>query len=150
MFTPKKILVPMDFSVYADDALKQAIDIAKQHKAVIYLLHVIDEGFHKTGVDFNLDESIMRKISEERLRNAQEKLEDEVKNINEEHSGIKIVYDVRSGIPYEEIIREQEEKHIDLIVIASHGKTGIMENMLGSVVGKVIKRVKCQVLLIKG
>ena len=148
MFTPKKILVPIDFSVYADNALKQAIGIAKQHKAVIYLLHVIDEGFHKTGVDFSLDEAIMQKIAEERLSRAKEKLEAEVTGINEEHDGIKIVYDVRSGIPYEEIIKEQQEKDIDLVVIASHGKTGIMENMLGSVVAKVLKRVKCQVLLV--
>jgi nucleotide-binding universal stress UspA family protein len=62
---------------------------------------------------------------------------------------MEIVYDVRRGIPYEEILKEQEEKGIDLIVIASHGKTGILKNLLGGVVDKVVKRAKCQVLLVR-
>jgi nucleotide-binding universal stress UspA family protein len=68
---------------------------------------------------------------------------------DDNHSGIEIAYDAKRGIPYEEILKEQEEKGIDLIVIASHGKTVILKNMLGGVVDKVIKRAKCQVLLIR-
>ena len=55
MFSPKKILVPTDFSVYADNALKQAIDVAKQNKAKIYLFHVIDDGFQQCAVDYCLN-----------------------------------------------------------------------------------------------
>ena len=148
MFAPKKILVPTDFSVYSDNALKQAIDIAKQNKAKIYLFHVIDDGFQQCAVDYCINEGDVQKILKESIKNAQDKLHQEVKKITDS-SKIEIVYDAKRGIPYEEILKEQEEKGIDLIVIASHGKTGILKNLLGGVVDKVIKRAKCQVLLVR-
>lgn len=149
MFAPKKILVPTDFSVYADNALKQAIDVAKQNKAKIYLFHVIDDGFQQCAVDYCLDEGTVQKILKESIKNAKEKLQQEAKKITDNNSSIEIVYDTRRGIPYEEILKEQEEKGIDLIVIASHGKTGILKNLMGGVVDKVMKRAKCQVLLVR-
>ena len=149
MFAPKKILVPTDFSTFADSALKQAIDIAKQNKAKIYLLHVIDDGFQQCAVDYCLDEGDVQKIYKDSIKNAKDKLKQEAKKITDKHSGIEIVYDTIRGVPYEEILKEQEKKGIDLIVIASHGKTGILKNLLGGVVDKVIKKAKCQVLLVR-
>jgi universal stress protein A len=149
MFTPKKILVPTDFSVYADNALKQAIDLAKQYNAKIYLFHVIDDGFQQCTVDYCLNEGDVQRILKESVKNAQDKLQQEAKNITDNHSSVEIVYDTIRGIPYEEIIKEQEEKGIDLIVIASHGKTGILKNLLGGVADKVLKRAKCPVLLVR-
>jgi nucleotide-binding universal stress UspA family protein len=149
MFAPKKILVPTDFSVYADNALKQAIDIAKQNKAKIYLFHVIDDGFQQCAVDYCIDEGAVQKILKDSIKNAKEKLQQEAKKVTDGDSSLEIVYDTKRGIPYEEILKEQEEKGIDLIVIASHGKTGILKNLLGGVVDKVMKRAKCQVLLVR-
>jgi nucleotide-binding universal stress UspA family protein len=149
MFAPKKILVPTDFSVFADNALKQAIDIAKQNKSKIYLLHVIDDGFHQCAVDYCLDESIVQKVLKDSIKSATDKLQQEVKKITNDNTSIEIIYDAIRGIPYEEIIREQEDKKIDLIVIASHGKTGILKNLLGGVVEKVMRNAKCPVLLIR-
>ena len=125
------------------------IDIAKQNKAKIYLFHVIDDGFQQCAVDYCLDEGAVQKILKDSMKNAKDKLQQEVKIITDSHSSIEIVYDVRRGIPYEEILKEQEEKGIDLIVIASYGKTGILKNLLGGVVDKVVKRSKCQVLLVR-
>lgn len=149
MFAPKKILVPTDFSVYSDNALKQAIDVAKQNKAKIHLFHVIDDGFQQCAVDYCLNEGDVQKILKVSIKNAKEKLQQEAKKVTDNNSSIEIVYDTRRGIPYEEILKEQEEKGIDLIVIASHGKTGILKNLLGGVVDKVMKRAKCQVLLVR-
>ncbi|HNZ64319.1 MAG TPA: universal stress protein [Smithella sp.] len=149
MFAPKKILVPTDFSVYADNALKQAIDIAKQNKAKIYLLHVIDDSFQQCAVDYCLNEGTVQSILKDSIKNAKDKLQQEVKKVTDSNSSVEIIYDARRGIPYEEILKDQEEKGIDLIVIASHGKTGILKNLLGGVVDKVVKRAKCQVLLVR-
>ncbi|MCK7506599.1 MAG: universal stress protein [Desulfobacterales bacterium] len=99
MFAPKKILVPTDFSVYADNALKQAIDIAKQNKAKIYLFHVIDDGFQQCAVDYCIDEGAVQKIYKDSIKNAKDKLHQEAKKITDKHSGIEIVYDTRRGIP---------------------------------------------------
>ncbi|NLD80956.1 MAG: universal stress protein [Smithella sp.] len=149
MFAPKNILVPTDFSVYADNALKQAIDIAKQNKSTIYLFHVIDDGFRQCAVDYCLNEGDVQKIYKDSIKSAMDKLQQEAKKITDNQSGIEIVFDTIRGIPYEEILKEQEAKGIDLIVIASHGKTGILKNLLGGVVDKVMKRAKCQVLLVR-
>jgi nucleotide-binding universal stress UspA family protein len=149
MFAPKKILVPTDFSDFADNALKQAIDVAKQNKAKIYLFHVIDDGFTQCAVDYCMDEGVVQKYYKDSMKNAKDKLHQEAKKITDKHSSIEIVYDARRGIPYEEILKEQEKKGIDLIVIASHGKTGILKNLMGGVVDKVMKGAKCQVLLVK-
>ncbi len=149
MFAPKKILVPTDFSVYADNALKQAIDIAKQNKSTIYLFHAIDDGFQQCAADYCLNEGDVRKIYKDSVESAMDKLQQEAKKISDSQAGIEIVFDTARGIPYEEILKEQEAKGIDLIVIASHGKTGILKNLLGGVVDKVMKRAKCQVLLVR-
>jgi nucleotide-binding universal stress UspA family protein len=148
MFAPKKILVPTDFSVYADNALKQALDIAKQNKSKIFLLHVIDDGFQQCTIDYCLDEGTVQGVLKESVKNAQEKLRQEVKKITDS-ANLEIAYEAKRGIPSEEILKEQEEKKIDLIVIASHGKTGILKNLTGSVVDKVTKRAKCQILLVR-
>lgn len=148
MFAPKKILVPTDFSVYSDNAIKQAIDIAKQNKAKIFLLHVVDDGFQQCAVDYCLNEGTVQSVLKESIKKAQDKLHQEVKKITDSDN-VEIVYEAKRGIPYEEILKEQEEKNIDLIVIASHGKTGILKNLMGSVVDKVTRRAKCQVLLIR-
>ena len=149
MFQPKNILVPTDFSVYSDNALKEAIDIAKQNKARIYLFHVIDDGFQQCAVDYCLEDSVVQNIYKESIKNAKEKLQQEVKKINDATPGIEIIYDTRRGIPTEEILKEQEDNKIDLTVIASHGKTGILKNLLGGVADKVMKASKSEVLLVK-
>lgn len=149
MFEPKNILVPTDFSNYADKALKQAIDIAKQHKSRIYLLHVIDDGFRQCTVDYCLDEATVEKVISDSMINAKDKLEKEAKKITEGNTGVEIIFDAKRGVPSEEIIKEQEAKGIDLIVIASHGQTGILKNLMGSVSDKVVKRAKSPVLLVK-
>jgi universal stress protein A len=149
MFAPKKILVPTDFSEYADNALKQAIEIAKQYKSRIFLFHVIDDRFQFCGIDYCLDSELLQKIYKDSLTNANTKMKQEVKKVTDNHSGIEIVFDTKRGIPYEEILEEQEKKGIDLIVIASHGKTGILKNALGNIVEKVMKRAKCPVLLVR-
>ena len=145
MFAPKNILVPTDFSVYADNALKQAIDIAKQNKSTIYLFHVIDDGFRQCAVDYCLNEGDVQKIYKDSIKSAMDKLQQEAKKITDNQSGIEIVFDTIRGIPYEEILKEQEAKGIDFIVIASHGKTGILKNLLGVVVDLLMNRAKCHV-----
>ena len=148
MFAPQRILVPTDFSVYSDNALKQALDIAKQNKAKIFLLHVVDDGIRQCAVDYCLDEQAFQSIIKESIKNAQDKLHQEAQKIAGSDN-VEISYEAIRGVPYEEILKEQEAKNIDLIVIASHGKTGILKNLMGSVVDKITRRAKCQVLLVR-
>lgn len=148
MFEPKKILVPTDFSEYSDKALAQAVDIARKYNAKIYLLHVIDQGVQQCVVDYCLEDEVVKQIEKESFNTAQEKLKKELSKL----SGIKgldVEYDVKQGVPYDVIIKEQKQKEIDLIVIASHGKTGLMKYFMGSVAERVLRDAKSPVLLVR-
>lgn len=146
MFAPKRILVPTDFSEFSDMALKKAVELAKQHNATIFLLHVIDKEIHYVGYYIPPEYAI--KLEKESAKISQQKLRHEV-NMISSSKNIDIEFDVKTGVPYEEILKAQEDKKIDLIVISSHGRTGILRHLIGSVAEKVIRGSKCSVLLVK-
>jgi nucleotide-binding universal stress UspA family protein len=148
MFAPKNILVPTDFSKYADAALKKAVDIAAQHDTKIYLLHVIDEVIRQCAADYCLSYEVVQQLEKDSLKAAKAKLKLEAEAIIKSKK-IKVVFDVKKGIPSEVILSEQKAKKIDLVVIASHGKTGILKQLMGSVADKVIKGAKCPVIVVK-
>jgi len=145
MFQPRKILVPTDFSEDSDLAFRMALSIAVKYQARIFLLHVISE---QSLADYCLDQGIVDRVLNESIVFSNEKLQ-EVIDKNQQSGNIKVIPDVRKGQPYEEILKEASERKIDLIVIASHGKTGLQKYFIGSVTEKVMKEAKCPVLLIR-
>jgi nucleotide-binding universal stress UspA family protein len=147
MFAPKSILVPTDFSEYSDRAIKQAVDIAEQNNAKIYLLHVVDK-LQQCAIDYCIPIETMMKVQSDSEKEASRKMQDEAKKITQAKK-IDVTFDVKSGIPFEEILKGQQERKADLIVIASHGRTGIMKSLIGSVAEKVMREAKCPVLLVR-
>lgn len=148
MFAPKRILVPTDFSSYSDKALKEAIDLGKQYKATIYLLHVIDI-IRQCSTDYCMDIRVLEQLEKETAAAAKKMLQEQINKFPELKS-VDIKQDVRKGgPPSEEILEEQVEKKIDLIVIASHGKTGLLHHLMGSVTERVIRGARCPVLLVR-
>jgi universal stress protein A len=148
MFAPKHILVPTDFSKYSDMALKTAIDIAKQYDSKIYLLHVIDQQVQECAVDYCLSYEVVQMLKKESLKTSKENLKKEADAVAK-GKNIKVAFDVKTGIPAEVILSEQKAKKIDLIVISSHGKTGMLKQFMGSVADKVVKGAKCPVTVVK-
>lgn len=147
MFAPKAILVPTDFSEYSDRAIKQAVDIAEQNNAKIYLLHVVDR-LQQCAIDYCIPVETMMKVQSDSEKEASRKMQDEAKKITQAKK-IDVTFDVKSGVPFEEILKEQQERNADLIVIASHGRTGIIKSLIGSVADKVMREAKCPVLLVR-
>jgi nucleotide-binding universal stress UspA family protein len=146
MFAPKKILVPTDFSEFSDNALAQAVYIAGWQKSTIYLFHVpvVQE------CAYYLPGSILGDVQRECIKAAHERIGKQVKKIGKP-DGIEIVTDIREGIPvYEVILEEQKAKDIDLIVIASHGTTGLLHHLIGGVADKVTRSATCPVYLVRG
>ncbi|MDD5009570.1 MAG: universal stress protein, partial [Syntrophorhabdaceae bacterium] len=135
MFSPKTILVPTDFSEYSDKALQHATDIARQNNARIYLLHVIGVT-QQCIVDYCIDKQMVDQLEQQSIDSAKEMIRKQLDKLKEAES-VEIVPDIRKGTPYEEILKEQEDKKMDLIVIASHGKTGLLSHLIGSVAEKV-------------
>jgi universal stress protein A len=152
MLKPTKILVPTDFSEHSDKALRQALDIASEYKAKVYALHVVDEkletttGYDRSSLIINLDE--IEKFEKDLLHGAREKLRKEIEKFGG-HGNAPIIQIVARGVPYEEILREQEKLGVDLIVIASLGRSGVAGFLIGSVANNVLRGAKCPVLLTK-
>ena len=148
MFAPKKILVPTDFSKYSDKALREAVDIAKKYSSKIYLLHVIDEHIQQCAVDYCIGAYVIKKLQRGSLKASRDKLHEGI-NAIADAKNLDVEIDVKEGIPSEVILSEQKKKSADLIVIASHGKTGILKNLIGSVTDKVVRGAKCPVIVVK-
>jgi len=149
MFAPKRILVPTDFSNYADNALRQAVDIAKQYHAKIFLLHVIGDHIRQCIEDYCLSDAVVKEIEQDSMMASIDNLKKEINRLSDDSSDVEIFSYVKRGVPSEEVLREQEEKDIDLIVMASHGRTGISRILIGSVAEKVMRGAKCPVMLVR-
>lgn len=143
-----KILVPTDFSDHSDKALGQALDIAKYSKAKIYLLHVVHEEVHRCASDYCLPEDMLQQMETGMMSAAKENLEKQLAKFPQAKE-VEVVTSVRKGFPSEEILKEQQEKGIDLIVIGPLGRTGIARYLVGSVTKNVVKEAKCPVLVTK-
>jgi len=142
MIDIKKIIVPTDFSDSSRNAIKYASSFAKKFKASISLIYVIEP------IVIGLDGGsipILTDIS------TKEKLEDELKVICKEDisPSVKTAINVNIGKPFIEIIEFAEKEDADLIIIATHGHTGIEHLLFGSTAEKVVRKASCPVLSIK-
>ena len=148
MFEPKKILVPTDFSEHSDKALKEALYIAGKYNSKIYLLHVIDKQVQQCAVDYCLTNADVEKLEADSVNWSTDMLKKEVSKIDKPNA-VEIEFDIKKGDPFNEIVKEQKDKGIDLVVMSSFGRTGLKKYMLGSVADKVIRNATSQVLMIK-
>lgn len=144
MFTIKNILLPTDFSKTSLTASEYAVELANQYNAKIHLLHVLEKTPPILAIR-SLDLS-REKILESIDKDANDHLNDCVKKLKK-MKDIEIIPVIKRGIDYEEIIKYSKEKKIDVIVIATHGRTGILHTLLGSVAEKVIRYSKIPVLV---
>jgi universal stress protein A len=149
MLVPTKILVPTDFSKYSDKALNQAFDIAKQYKSKVYVFHVIHEKMIDRIDDYGITyPSYVKDMEMEMIKGARVKLQKEIDKFPQAKE-LEVLSEVVLGKPSEEILKAQTEKGVDLIVIASLGRSGIAKYLIGSVARNVLKGAKCPVLLTK-
>jgi universal stress protein A len=149
MLKPTKILVPTDFSECSDRALEQALDIAKEYKAKVFLLHVVRaEVLYGIDTGVITDEGLWQQMKDSQLAGSKKRLQNQIDKFQQAKE-VEVVTTIRHGIPYEKILEEGEEQGIDLIVIASLGTSGIAKYLIGSVARNILKGSKCPVLLTK-
>jgi nucleotide-binding universal stress UspA family protein len=148
MFNVKRILVPTDFSQYSDMALQKAVDIASENNAKVVLLHVIDESVQQCVVDYCLSNEIIAQLESESVTVTRDRMQREVSSLKKDKP-IEIDFDIRKGAPAAAILEEQQQKGIDLIVIPSHGKSGILKHLIGGVTDKVVRAAKCPVMVVR-
>jgi glycine betaine transporter len=138
----RTILVPTDFSDYSERALSYAEVLGKNVGARIVLLHVID------ALSFVVTESLQWEDIYRRLRaSAKPLLEGQVRKT--EKKGLPAAYDLVQGAPYDQIVKKAGEIGADLIVMGTHGRTGMSHLLLGSVAERVVRLAPCPVLTVR-
>ncbi len=145
MFNIKNIIVPTDFSKLSYSAFEYARDFAERRNAAIHLIYVLEKTppfLAVRSLDVSEDE-IMKSME----KHAKKQLH-QTAAILREDSSVQIKEVLKKGIDYEEIVNYSKEIDADLIVLATHGRTGILHTLLGSVAEKVIRYAKCPVLVI--
>lgn len=136
----KRILCPIDFDENSYFALDLARDLAQEHAATIYLLHVVSTvPVPAAGVPME-----PYPVSEHEARTRLEV-------VARQHLGDKVNYRVitRVGNPADLVNRAAAELQADSIVMATHGRKGVARLLLGSVAEKVIREAPCPVLAVK-
>ena len=144
MVNIKNILCPIDYSVYSEMALKYAIEFAEKYQAKLYLVHVLDIRVYDINDPDLYNVNI---VDEETINKLRERL---LKCVNEDtKSKISVAAIIIQGVPFAEIIRTAKELKIDLIVLGTHGRTGLSHALMGSVAEKVVRKAPCPVLTIR-
>ena len=137
------ILIPTDFSVLSESALKVSIAIAKRQNAQVTLLHVVDL------LPYLLPTEVLLSSSKEVLSRKEEELKELSEKIQKD-TGVKAVVKVLEGTPSDIICKLAYEENISLIVMGTHGVSGLREFFIGSEAFRVLKNATCPVLTIPG
>lgn len=138
----RHILVPMDFSDFARQALRHAIPLATGFGAKITLLHVVELPVYPTEMGTVV-------VHQERTAGASRK---ELAALGEKliPASLRGRVLVCMGRPYEEIARTARRLKADLIVLTTHGYTGLKHVLLGSTAERVVRHAPCPVLTVRG
>ena len=145
MKTPKKILIPVDLSLYSMVAVQYGQEIAELFDAEVIITHVNERERHAETTAQSPD--FPEKLEPERRKRIMEVIQHQLVDRNLVSRSVRI--DVRFGSPVREIMKAAEELHADLIIMSTHGRTGLRHVLLGSVAEKVVRFAKCPVLTIK-
>lgn len=149
MPTFNKILAPTDFSEDSNLALSYAVTLAQKFSSEIILVHV-DQPLAPVMVsELNpgLDVSTMNRIAEEGRLLALKELDGATAHLRE--SGVKARGLMRVGAPFLEIIHAAQSESADLIVMGTHGRTGLAHVLMGSVAERVVNKAPCPVLTVR-
>lgn len=146
MLKPTKVLVPTDFSESSAKALQQGIDIARQYNAELHLFHVIPVDLTYALSDYSIPVHAIEAFEKQQVEGAFQSMKAQLAQCPGSE-GLEVRLDIAKGIAYEEILRQEKDLGIDLIVIASLGKSGLAKYFVGSVARNVLKKSRCPVLL---
>jgi universal stress protein A len=139
----KVIVVPVDFSPESKKALSYASKLAAQFGAVVRLIHVIETAPFLNDLPNTLLARSEEEVAKEALVKLQALAQDEIDEL------IPVQPEVRIGKPYREIVGAAAVLGADLIVIATHGYTGLKHALLGSTAERVVQHAPCPVLVVR-
>jgi nucleotide-binding universal stress UspA family protein len=130
MIRVKKILYPTDFSSYSNQAYFHAVGLAEQYGASLTILYVYAPGSEGAGGDRRYWRS-------------------QLEQIHPANPKIPVSHVFLEGDPAGEIVRYAADAAVDMIVLGTHGRTGVERLLMGSVAEKVMRDAPCSVLVVK-
>jgi universal stress protein A len=138
-----KVLVPTDFSNHSDQALQWGASLAGKYGAQMLLLHVIPPAVEEV--------SARGSESEEAIMDLEAKVEARLYEIASQELQESLPVDVKIAVgkPAEEILRVANEEAVDLIVMGTHGHTGLTHVLLGSTAETVLRSAPCPVFAVR-
>jgi nucleotide-binding universal stress UspA family protein len=144
--TCKQILCPVDFSDFSDYAMRYAALLALKFEAHLTLLHVVAPILVPLPGD-----ALAPPMRQADLADIADACRERLTRIAGDFAekGIAVACQVTSGVPYLEIIRVAEELRADMIVMGTHGRSGLVHLMIGSVAERVVRKAPCAVLTVK-
>lgn len=146
MLELKRILLPTDFSPYAKCGINYACALAEKFGAELHLLHVVQDlvaMLPEPGLAYPPPGIYLEDLVASAERGLAELLDPAWAQ------GKSIVRTARQGVPFLEILLYAKEQEIDLIVIGTHGRSGLAHVLLGSVTEKIVRKASCPVLTVR-
>jgi nucleotide-binding universal stress UspA family protein len=145
--TISRILVPVDFSAYSERALDYAIALAARLDASLHLLHVVEDPMVTGAL---VPEGVMTDFAElraELMADAEQRLL--AYRGQAERAGVPVVTAARWGFTSATILEYAAGLNIDLVVMGTHGRTGMAHLLMGSVAERVVRQAACPVLTVR-
>jgi nucleotide-binding universal stress UspA family protein len=142
----RRILHATDFSRASERALREAIDFAKDSDAALWVVNVIDPLTYAAG-EFDGPELYARleETTRKEAETSMAKLIQRLKRVNVNAKPLLL-----NGQAHEQITKAAKSKKADMIVIGTHGRTGLSKLFMGSVAGRVVSTADCPVLTVRG
>jgi universal stress protein A len=143
----RTLLAPTDFSKHSDHAIRYAAEMARQFGAALVLLHIVTDDILRDISKTHVPPHPVDKVHEDLTKEAREQY---VRNVMPDvRKDLDVTILVLSGEPPLEIVHTAELRGVDLIVMATHGRTGLSHALMGSVTEKVIRKAPCPVLSLR-
>jgi nucleotide-binding universal stress UspA family protein len=143
----RKILVPLDFSPASDHALQYARRLGTDAGSSLHLLHVIEDRMLVGPWTTEVYLGELPRIRESLIRDAEARIREYASGIMK--AGVEITTEILIGSPAHAIVESASAPDVDLIVMGTHGRTGVVHFLLGSVAERVVRHAPCPVLVVR-
>jgi len=144
----RRIVHPTDFSKASAAAFAKAVELAKSNRADLVVLHVLAPSLPLMAGDEYVSPQIYEDLDKAARAHASKELARLVAKAKK--AGVSATAMLRDGVAHEQIVRAARSPKADMIVIGTHGRTGLAKLFLGSIAGRVVATAQCPVMTVRG
>ncbi|MCA8955242.1 MAG: universal stress protein [Planctomycetes bacterium] len=137
-----KILVPIDFSDSSEKAISYGLELARAFSARLLLAHVMELPFAPVPIGMGTVPPVM-------VDDIKPEVLERLKSFGTAATGVEVEYLLREGTPFVEIIQMARDAAADLIVMPTHGRSGLSHVLIGSTAERVVRKAPCPVLVVR-